>query len=371
LRRRRTERLFAGSGRGSGSDDAGDRAIGRAAEVLRAGGLVAFPTETVYGLGARADQEPAVRAIFEAKGRPSHNPLIVHVADIDSARPLAGGWSADADALARAFWPGPLTLIVARPAAPGQPPIEGAPRGGVAESVTAGGSTLGLRVPAHPVARALLRAVSLPVAAPSANRSSRISPTTADHVMKMLDGRIDACLDGGAAGYGIESTIVDVTSSPAILLRAGAIAAERIAEHVRLVDRSGAVIAPGDRPRAPSGFARHYAPEARVVIVPSAEVEREALARGARGERVGALVRGARPAWAGILVEALADDPAGYAAQLYAALHRLEDARCDVIVVGSVPDDSSWAAVRDRIGRASVEAAAGGAGLPAEPGARR
>jgi L-threonylcarbamoyladenylate synthase len=368
LRRRHTERLFAGSGRGSG--DAGDRAIARAAEVLRAGGLVAFPTETVYGLGARADQEQAVRAIFEAKGRPAHNPLIVHAADIDAARPLAGVWSADADTLARAFWPGPLTLIVARPAAPAQPPIAEAPRGVVAESVTAGGNTLALRVPAHPVARALLRAAGLPVAAPSANRSSRISPTTADHVMKMLDGRIDVCLDGGAAGYGIESTIVDVTSSPAILLRAGAIAAEQIAEHVRLVDRSGAVIAPGDRPRAPGGFARHYAPEARVVIVPPAEVEREASARAARGERVGVLVRGARPAWAGVLVEALAEDPAGYAAQLYAALHRLEDVGCDVIVVGSVPEDASWAAVRDRIGRASVEATASEGDLHGEPGAR-
>jgi L-threonylcarbamoyladenylate synthase len=366
LRRRHTERLFAGSGRGS--DEDGDRAVARAAEVLRAGGLVAFPTETVYGLGARADQEQAVRAIFEAKGRPSHNPLIVHAADIDAARLLAGAWSADADALARAFWPGPLTLIVARPAASSRSsPSEGEPRG-VAESVTAGGNTLALRVPAHPVARALLRAAGLPVAAPSANRSSRISPTTADHVMKMLDGRIDVCLDGGAADHGIESTIVDVTSTPAVLLRAGAIAAEQIAEHVRLVDRSGAVIAPGDRPRAPGGFARHYAPEARVVIVPPAEVEREALACAARGERVGALVRGARPAWTGVLVEVLAEDPAGYAAQLYAALHRLEDAGCGVIVVGSVPEHASWAAVRDRIGRASVEAAASDGDLLGERG---
>ena len=334
--RRRTERLVAN-----------ERAIARAAEVLRLGGLVAFPTETVYGLGARADEEQAVRGIFEAKGRPSHNPLIVHAVDADAARGFAGSWSAAAEALAGAFWPGPLTLIVARPEA------ARASFGAIAESVTAGGNTLALRVPAHPVAQALLRAVRLPVAAPSANRSNRISPTTANHVMKMLDGRIDICLDGGAAGFGIESTIIDVTSAPAIVLRVGAIPAHAVAEHVGLVDQSGAVVAADQRPRAPGAFARHYAPEAHVVIVPSAEVEREALGRRAQGERVGVLVRGSRPAWDGVIVEALAEDPAGYAAELYAALHRLEDAGCDAIVVASIPPEPAWAAVRDRLARAS------------------
>jgi L-threonylcarbamoyladenylate synthase len=154
-----TERLPADEG-----------SIRRAAAILRAGGLVAFPTETVYGLGARADDAPAVRRIFEAKGRPTGNPLIVHVLDLDAARALAEAWTEAAERLARAFWPGPLTLIVARR------------RDGVADEVAAGGPTVALRAPAHPIARALLAATALPIAAPSANRSSEISPTTADHV---------------------------------------------------------------------------------------------------------------------------------------------------------------------------------------------
>ncbi len=167
-------------------------AVERAAEVIRQGGLVAFPTETVYGLGARADQGAAVRAIFAAKGRPAGNPLIVHVADADAARAVAATWPAGAAALAAAFWPGPLTLVVER--------RRGA--GGVAAEVAAGGPSVALRVPAHPVALALLRAAGLPIAAPSANRSTGISPTTADHVLKSLDGRIDCVLDGGRRGSG-------------------------------------------------------------------------------------------------------------------------------------------------------------------------
>ncbi|WP_437829547.1 L-threonylcarbamoyladenylate synthase [Sorangium sp. So ce1153] len=328
----RTERLAADAA-----------SIARAAEILRRGGLVAFPTETVYGLGARADDGRAARGIFDAKGRPPGNPLIVHVPDVASARALADGWPADAERLAQAMWPGPLTLIVAR-----RPDR-------VADEVAAGGPTVAIRVPVHPVARALLEAVGLPIAAPSANRSTAISPTTAEHVEKSLGGRIDAIVDGGPTAVGIESTIVDVTRSPARLLRPGHVAAETIAALVPLQTSAVLITAPGERAPSPGTHARHYAPRARVALVPGeavrAEVERAARA----GARAGAIERGARTA-AGPHDELLPADPAGYAAALYAALHRLEDAACDVIVIAAVPEDPAWDAVRDRLARASATA---------------
>ena len=184
--------------------------IARAAAVLRCGGLVAFPTETVYGLGALALDAGAVGRIFAAKGRPTNNPVIVHVADIAAAVEIAAAWPDAAELLARRFWPGPLTLVV--------------PRGdAVPDIATAGGSTVAIRVPVHPVALALLRAVAAPVAAPSANRSSELSPTRAGHVLRGLDGRIDMVLDGGPTTGGIESTVLNVTTSPPRLLRPGLI----------------------------------------------------------------------------------------------------------------------------------------------------
>ncbi|XXX74729.1 L-threonylcarbamoyladenylate synthase [Sorangium sp. So ce134] len=326
----RTERLAADAA-----------SIARAAEILRRGGLVAFPTETVYGLGARADDARAARGIFEAKGRPPGNPLIVHVPDVASARALAERWPEEAERLAQAMWPGPLTLIVAR-----RPDR-------VADEAAAGGPTVAIRVPVHPVARALLDAVGLPIAAPSANRSTAISPTTADHVEKSLGGRIDAIVDGGPTAVGIESTIVDVTTSPARLLRPGSVAAEAIAALVPLQTSAGLITAPTERAPAPGTHARHYAPHARVALVP-AEAVRDEVERAARaGARAGAIERGSRTA-AGPHAELLPADPAGYAAALYAALHRLEDAGCDVIVIAAIPGDPAWDAVRDRLTRASA-----------------
>jgi L-threonylcarbamoyladenylate synthase len=325
-----TERLPADEG-----------SIRRAAAILRAGGLVAFPTETVYGLGARADDAPAVRRIFEAKGRPTGNPLIVHVLDLDAARALAEAWTEAAERLARAFWPGPLTLIVARR------------RDGVADEVAAGGPTVALRAPAHPIARALLAATALPIAAPSANRSSEISPTTADHVWKGLAGRIEAILDGGPCPHGIESTIVDVTTSPAVLLRPGAVPAPAIAALVPLRARSGLWVAPDERAPSPGAYARHYAPRARVTLVPPAAVCEEAARAAAAGAMVGALERGAATAQ-GVPVQVLPEDSERYGAGLYAALHRLEDAGCDTIVISMVPDGADWDAIRDRLRRAAT-----------------
>ncbi|MGK4002289.1 L-threonylcarbamoyladenylate synthase [Sorangium sp. So ce1036] len=326
----RTERLAADAA-----------SIARAAEILRRGGLVAFPTETVYGLGARADDARAARGIFEAKGRPPGNPLIVHVPDVASARALAASWPADAERLAQAMWPGPLTLIVAR-----RPDR-------VADEVAAGGPTVAIRVPVHPVARALLDAVGLPIAAPSANRSTAISPTTAEHVDKSLGGRIDAIVDGGPTAFGIESTIVDMTSAPARLLRPGHVSAEAIAALVPLRTRAGLVTAPDARAPSPGTHARHYAPRARVALVPVDAVRGEVERAAQAGARAGAIERGARTV-AGPHAELLPADPGGYAAALYAALHRLEDAGCDVIVIAAVPDAPAWDAVRDRLARASA-----------------
>ena len=317
--------------------------ISRAALWIRRGGLVAFPTETVYGLGARADDARAVRKIFAAKGRPEGNPLIVHVAGILAAQALAAEWPEAADQLAAAFWPGPLTLVVRRRTG----------RGGVVDGVTAGGPTVALRVPAHPAALALLRAAAVPVAAPSANRSTEISPTTAGHVLKSLGERVDLVLDGGPTGFGIESSIVDVTRSPAVLLRHGAVGLRAISARVPAVDRAGAVVAEGDRAAAPGSHARHYAPRAEVRLAPPGAVAAEVEARRAQGRRTGALERAPGTVDDGPR-SALPDDPAGYAAGLYAALHRLEDEGCDSIVIAAVPEDEGWAAVRDRLRRASA-----------------
>lgn len=320
--------------------------IARAAEILRSGGLVAFPTETVYGLGARADDGQAVRAIFEAKGRPAGNPLIAHVGDLEAARELAAEWPAAAELLGQAFWPGPLTLIVKRR------------RDRIADEVAAGGATVGIRVPAHPVARALIQAAGVPIAAPSANRSTGISPTTADHVAKSLDGRIQAIVDGGTTARGIESTIVDVSHvshisrSLASILRPGALPAASIAALVPLRAQEGIVVAVGQRAPSPGTHARHYAPRARVALVRPESVRDEVARAAGQGARVGAIERGERTV-AG--AEVLPDEPMGYAAALYAALHRLEDAGCDVIIIAAVPEAPDWDAIRDRLRRASAE----------------
>jgi L-threonylcarbamoyladenylate synthase len=320
-------------------------AVARAARLIEEGRLVAFPTETVYGLGARADQASAVGGIFRAKGRAATNPLIVHVASVDEARALARKFPPEAERLARAFWPGPLTLVVER-----RP-------GAVADEVAAFGPTVAIRVPRAPVARALLAACRLPIAAPSANRSTTISPTTAEHVVKTLGGRIDLVLDAGPCLHGIESTIVDVTKSPAVLLRPGAISLDALRQHVDLADPGAVVVACGERAPSPGTSARHYAPAASVVIVPREALAAEVLRRRALGAQTGAIDLSPGAALAPpILV--LPSDPEGFAAALYAALHRLEDAGCSAIVVAQPPDDPAWAAVYDRLRRAAVPAEA-------------
>jgi len=301
--------------------------LSRAAEVLRRGGLCAFPTETVYGLGADALNPEAVAAIFGAKGRPVSNPLIVHVADVEGAQRLVKMWPAAAGALAERFWPGPLTLVLPRKEI-------------VPDVTTAGLDSVAVRVPDHPFARELIRAAGGALAAPSANRSTAVSPTTAKHVLDGLGGRIDLIIDGGPTRVGIESTVVSLLDQEVRLLRPGDVSR---AELEALVGR---VAIGGQGPaRSPGMMSRHYAPQSAVSLVPA-----EALDEHAGADAV-ALVYGASPDGYA-LVHRLPSNPAGYAKGLYAALRDL-DARVARIVIERVPDDEAWVAVADRLERAA------------------
>jgi L-threonylcarbamoyladenylate synthase len=323
------------------SADSLAQSVREAATALREGRLVAFPTETVYGLGGLALDATAVARIFAAKGRPATHPLIVHVADVAAARALASSWSDEAEALAEAFWPGPLTLIVPRAAH-------------VPASVGGGGDTVGVRIPAHPVALALLRAVAAPVAAPSANRYQTVSPTTAAHVVKSLGARVDLVLDGGPCARGIESTVVDVTASPPVLLRLGATDAERVRRVTGRLEVHTAPAPDGPVHRAPGLDLRHYAPNAAVALVDD-RAALAALARESEGGRTGVLLVGEPMALPDVVdVVVLPQDAEGYARGLFAALHTLEDAGCTRILVEAVPEDDAWAAVVDRLARASA-----------------
>lgn len=319
-------------------------ALRQAAETLRSGGLVAFPTETVYGLGAHALDPAAVQRIYEAKGRPSYNPLIVHVADAGAARALASAWPDEAERLAAAFWPGPLTLVLPK-------------HDSIPDSVTAGLPSVALRVPAHPVAHALLREAGIPVAAPSANRSTEVSPTTAQHVARSLGQRVDVIVDGGPCPVGIESTVLSLAGPVPTLLRPGTISVDDLRPVIGDVALpSSATEATAARP-SPGMLDRHYAPRAIVRIVPPGERARvlaDAGAEADRGRRIGALLLedAGDPRIAPAM--RMPDDPAGYAARLYAALHELDDAGCDVILIDQPPDAPAWAGVRDRLRRAST-----------------
>ena len=313
-------------------------AIDAAARRIRAGELVAFPTETVYGLGAHALDPQAVRKIFAAKGRPATNPVIVHVADAAAARALSSAWPPVADALAKRFWPGPLTLVV--------PALDTIPA-----DVRAGLPSVGLRVPAHPVALALLRAAGVPIAAPSANRSNQLSPTTASHVRDGLGDAAGLILDAGPSDVGIESTVLDLTGPTPRILRPGGIGREQLEAVLGPVALDAAAIAEA-RPRAAPGMmARHYAPRARLELLPPERIEDAARAHLAAGRNPGLLVIEA-PAPAGARAIRLPGDPAGYARGLYAALHEL-DAGADVILVEAPPSLTAWEGVRDRLARGS------------------
>jgi L-threonylcarbamoyladenylate synthase len=323
--------------------------IGRAAQVIRDGGLVAFPTETVYGLGANALEARAVAGIFAAKGRPPNNPLIVHVARTEQAIPLVREWPVTARILAERFWPGPLTLVLPSSSI-------------VAESVTAGGPTIALRVPAHPVALALLRATDLPLAAPSANRSSTVSPTTADHVLSGLNGRIDLVLDSGPTPTGIESTVLDLSTNPPRLLRPGLFLPGAIEEIIGPIDRAPQTASEHALP-SPGMLSRHYAPVAVLECfdAPAWPHVRWLLEKGLR---VGWLTfENVELDREELVVLQMSRRPMAYAAQLYAALHQLDALGVARIVADWPPDAEDWLAVRDRLRRASTRVIEGSGGF--------
>jgi len=319
-----------------------DRDIERAVSVLRSGGLVAFPTETVYGLGADAGNPAAVRKIFESKGRPATHPVIVHLADAVQLANWAREIPDAARKLARKFWPGPLTLILKR-----------SPR--VSELVTGGQDTVALRVPSHPVAQALLRRFGGGVAAPSANRFGRVSATTAEHVRREFGSTVDCVLDGGAADVGIESTIVDLSGPQPTLLRPGWITVQQL-EGVL-----GVPLAAPDfqSPRAPGTLAAHYAPQTPLILAEGDLLVELAGSLTRQGKRVAVLACSTlRPPLPGLAWIAAPDDAAGYAHALYANLRRLDEAGCDAILVEKAPQDAAWSAINDRLTRAAAGSSA-------------
>jgi L-threonylcarbamoyladenylate synthase len=321
-------------------------AIAEAARVLRAGGLVAMPTETVYGLAARALDEQAVARVYAAKGRPAHHPLIAHVEGEAQARALAASWPEQASLLARAFWPGPLTVVVDR--APGVP-----------AAVAGGGPSIAIRAPDHPVALALLRALGEPVAAPSANRYQGLSPTTAEHVVKELGDAVDLVLDAGPCTAGIESTVVDLRGPHPRVLRPGALDMAALRRVMPDIEAPTASVR-GDEARVSPGLeARHYAPRARLLLADTwEEARRIAYGLAGTGARVGLVTHEKRTTSVPeklVLARSLPRDPAQYARLLYRTLHDLDDAGVDVIVVQGVPDDEAWWAVADRLRRGSTD----------------
>lgn len=294
--------------------------IEEAAALIRAGKLVAFPTETVYGLGANARDAAAVRRIFEAKGRPWTSPLIVHVATKEMARGCVTAWPETAERLAARHWPGPLTLVLPK-------------KGEIPDEVTAGLPTVGIRVPAHPLALELIEKAGVPIAAPSANRFGGLSPTSAEHVRRSLGARVDLILDGGTTPVGIESTVLSLAGERPVLLRPGMVTREELEEvagAVAVRESGGS----GSHP-APGMGERHYSPRTPLLLVHG------------RPERPGR----------GVYLKHGESMPAGpreYAAGLYATLHRLDEERLDWIAVEHPPEGEAWAGIRDRLRRAAT-----------------
>jgi len=306
----------------------------RAASLIREGGLVAFPTETVYGLGASALDAAAVERIYQAKGRPRRSPIIVHVDSLGMARGLALRWPEAAEALGRRFWPGPLTLVVPK-------------RAVIPDVVTAGLGTVGLRMPAHPLALALIRAAGVPIAAPSANRFTRLSPTTAEHVREGLGGAADLILDGGPTTVGIESTVLSLAGAGPRLLRPGMVSRQEIEALIGPVEEAGRIEDSLEEAHpAPGLHRRHYSP-----VTPLLLVDGGALPSGG----CGAYLWIRRPGQAATVV-AMPGEAAAYAAALYETLHRIDRAGLDWIAVEQPPAAPEWAAIRDRLRRAASPA---------------
>ena len=319
------------------------QALARAVALLRAGEVVALPTETVYGLAANALDAAAVARIYELKGRPAHNPIIVHVASWELARKCTADWPVAADRLARAFWPGPLTLVLPRSQV-------------IPDVVTAGGNTVGVRWPSHPFMQAVIRECGFPLAAPSANRSNEISPTNAEHVRRSLGDRLKLIVDGGQSAVGIESTVVDVSEAGVRILRPGMIHEESLAAAV------GAALsqsASGNHLKSPGLLPKHYSPNARVLVLAWRSIEellRQVAALRIDRSRAVVIAHSCLPGpegWASVNV--IPHDAEAYARALYAEWHRCDEERAGWIVMEALPETSEWQGLADRLRRAAAD----------------
>ena len=317
-------------------------AVKRAVELLRAGEVVALPTETVYGLAANALDSEAVARIYEIKGRPSHNPIIVHVAGMEMAKRCAAQWPPLANKLAKAFWPGPLTMVLPR--------AEQIP-----DIVTAGGETVGVRWPSHPFIQEVIRACDFPLAAPSANLSNQISPTNAEHVGKQLGGKIPLIVDGGQSQVGIESTVVDLTAKPPRLLRPGMIhepALMAVTEALTTGVRNHEKIL-----KSPGQLQKHYAPKAKLVILKwrdEGDLNSQLSTFSSQRSHTHVIAHTHIPSYAGFAgVSVVPHDAEAFARALYAELHQCDELGAKLIIVEAPPETSEWHAIADRLKRAS------------------
>jgi L-threonylcarbamoyladenylate synthase len=322
-------------------------AVRRAAEVLREGEVIALPTETVYGLAANALNERAVAKIFQIKGRPANNPIIVHVAGNEMAKSCVKHFSAVTEKLAKAFWPGPLTLILPR--------AEKIP-----EIVTAGGETVGIRWPRHPFIQTVIRECGFPLAAPSANLSGRVSPTNAEHVRKQLGGKISLIVDGGQSQVGIESTVLDLSVSPPKILRPGMIHAESLAAAMggfRIQD-SGFRDKTAGTPRSPGLLQKHYSPKAKLIVLnwlDDADLNSQLSTFNFQLSTAQVVAHTKIPSAKNFArVSVIPHDAEAFARAIYAELHRCDEEGADLIVVESPPDLPEWSGIADRLRRASA-----------------
>jgi L-threonylcarbamoyladenylate synthase len=329
-----------------------DAAVKRAAKLLRAGEVVALPTETVYGLAANALDEKAVAKIFRIKSRPANNPIIVHIASVEMAKRCVTAWPNPAEKLARAFWPGPLTLVL--PCAKGIPRI-----------VTAGGATVGVRWPSHPFIQAVIRECGFPLAAPSANLSSRVSPTNAGHVRKQLGDKIYLIVDGGQSQVGIESTVLDLTVSPSQILRPGMIHAESLAAAIGefRIQSSEFRGGNGETRRSPGMLRKHYSPRARLLVLSwrdDANLNSQlstlnSQLPNSQLPNLHVIAHTHIPSGENFArVNVIPHDAEAFARAIYAELHRCDEAGADLIVIEAPPESPEWSGIADRLRRASA-----------------
>jgi len=321
------------------------KAVRHAAELLRAGEIVALPTETVYGLAANALDENAVAKIFQIKGRPAHNPIIVHVAGNEMARACIAELPAAAEKLSRSFWPGPLTIVLPRAKT-------------IPDIVTAGGTTVGVRWPSHPFMQAIIRECGFPLAAPSANLSNQLSPTNAAHVRAQLGGKIPLIVDGGQSQVGIESTVLDLTVTPARILRPGMIHAESLVAAGFPISNFSSSTTEGDALKSPGQLKKHYSPKAKLIIAAwnnEAELAAQIGNWPVATDTIHVIAHTKIPAgFNAANVSVIPHDAEAFARALYAELHRCDKAGAQLIVVEAPPELPEWSGIADRLRRAAA-----------------